>query len=115
MEFPKEDNSTILVSTLQAQFPSAIGLKYRGSSGAWRALRAVDGVLEAPKDGWANRIYCLTIDESSKRKSSNYEGQPIPKRTRSSNYLQDIAVMNLPFQLTQAELSEYFAQHYGEL
>ena len=30
MEFPKEDNGSILLSTLQAQFPHAIGLKYKG-------------------------------------------------------------------------------------
>ena len=30
MEFPKEENESILLSTLQAQFPHAIGLKYKG-------------------------------------------------------------------------------------
>ena len=39
MEFPKESDSTLLLSTLTAQFPNAIGLKYRAPSGALRALR----------------------------------------------------------------------------
>ena len=60
MEFPKEDDSTVLLSTIQAQFPAAIGLKYKASSGAWRAIRAVDNILEAPKGGWGDRVYCLT-------------------------------------------------------
>ena len=61
MEFPKEENNTVLLSTIQAQFPDAIGLKYKGSSGAWRAIRAVDNVLEGPKGSWGRRIYCLTL------------------------------------------------------
>ena len=61
MEFPKENDGTILLSTIQAQFPRAIGLKYKGSSGAWRAVREANNVLDAPKSGWGDRIYCLTV------------------------------------------------------
>ena len=33
MELPREKDGTVLLSTIQAQFPTAIGLKYRSSSG----------------------------------------------------------------------------------
>ena len=62
LEFPKEADNTVLLSTLQSQFPTAIGLRYRGSSGAWRSLRVEENVLSAPKEGWLDRIYCVTIN-----------------------------------------------------
>ena len=36
MELPREKDGTVLLSTIQAQFTHAIGLKYKSSSGAWR-------------------------------------------------------------------------------
>jgi len=114
MEFPREENDTVLLSTIQAQFPNAIGLKYRGSSGAWRALRAVENVLDAPKGGWGDKVYCLTISETSKRKSEHAASEST-KRSRLNPLLQDMAVMNLPFQTTEEELREYFEKHYGDL
>ena len=61
MEFPKEEDGTVLLSTIQAQFPDAIGIKYKGSSGAWRVIREVDNTLAAPKGGWGDRVYYLTV------------------------------------------------------
>ena len=60
-EFPKEADNTVLLSTLQSQYPTAIGLRYRGSSGAWRSLRVEENILSAPRDGWSDRVYCVTI------------------------------------------------------
>jgi len=114
MEFPKEDDNTVLLSTLQAQFPNAIGLKYRGSSGAWRALRAVDNVLEAPKEGWGDTVYCLTVTEVNKRKSDN-DANGEMKKSRLNPLLQDMAVLNLPFETTQDEIKDYFETNYGDL
>ena len=61
MEFPKEDDGTVMFSTIQTQYPDAIGIKYKGSSGAWRAIRAVDNVLAAPKGGWGDKVYCISV------------------------------------------------------
>lgn len=60
IEIPKEDNDSIMLSTIQTQFPDAIGLKFRGSSGAWRAIRAVDNIFEPPKGGWGDKAYCVS-------------------------------------------------------
>jgi len=118
LEFPKEADSTVLLSTLQSQFPNAIGLKYRGSSGAWRSLRVQDNVMDAPKEGWGDMVYCVTLGESNKRKAEDSgarEGGGESKRSRGNLYLQDMAVMNLPFETTEDELRDYFESNYGEL
>jgi len=116
MEFPKETDRTLLLSTLTAQFPNAIGLKYRAPSGALRALRFQDGVMEAPKGGWGDRVYVLAVSsgETNKRKteeSTNYE----IKKTRLNPLLQDMAVMNLPYDISTESLREYFEKHFGDL
>jgi len=117
MEFPKEENTTLMLSTVTAQFPNAIGLKYRGPSGAWRALRAVDNIMEAPKGGWGDRIYVLTVGsaaETNKRKTIEGMNCDI-KKTRLNPLLQDMAVLNLPYEVSTEELKEYFEKHFGEL
>jgi len=116
MEFPKETDSTLLLSTLTAQFPNAIGLKYRGPSGAWRALRAVDNIMEAPKGGWGDRLYVLAVVASDNQKRKTEEGTNNEiKKTRLNPLLQDMAVMNLPYDISTEDLREYFEKHFGDL
>lgn len=116
LEFPKETDNTVLLSTLQSQFPTAIGLRYRGSSGAWRSLRVEENVLSAPKEGWLDRIYCVTINtESGKRKAESGGADVDCKRTRTNPLLQDMAVMNLPFTASDEDVRAYFETNYGEL
>lgn len=117
MEFPMEDDGTLLVSTIQAQFPNAIGLKYRSSSGTWRAIRESENILNPPKGGWGNRVYCLTVTDSNKRRFE----EPIENGSRERkvpyvNYLlQDLAVIGLPYKTTDQELKDYFEMNFGEL
>jgi len=117
IEIPKEDNDSIMLSTIQTQFPDAIGLKFRGSSGAWRAIRAVDNIFEPPKGGWGDKAYCVSNSKEpdmKKRKSESYSGSPERKRPTSSPYLKDMFVMGLPYSVTTDELKEYFEKNYGE-
>lgn len=60
MELPTECDGTILLSTIQAQYPSAIGLKYRNESGGWRGMRLSDNRLDPPLEGWGNNDYIVT-------------------------------------------------------
>ena len=60
MELPQEADGTVLLSTVQAQFPSAVGLKFKSSTGGWRGIRAENNVLAAPNGGWATRTYVVT-------------------------------------------------------
>lgn len=69
IELPIEEDGTLLLSTLQAQFPGTSGLKYRNSvSNAVRGIRLVDGHLHPPQgeDGWGNQVYfCVFPKENS--------------------------------------------------
>lgn len=120
MEFPKEDDGSMLLSTIQTQFPNAIGIKYKGSSGAWRAIKEVDNVLAAPKGGWGDQVYIVTLSDTKKRKfdrdeeDENMEYNKQPK-TSVNPLLKDMAVIGLPFKLTSDEMKEYFESNYGEL
>jgi len=117
MEFPKEEDGTVLLRTIQTQFSNAIGLRYKGPSGAWRAVREVDDALVAPKGGWSDRVYSLAFSEAKKRKidpASNGGQDPKYKRFGSA-LLKDLAVIGLPYKTTESELTEYFQQRYGEV
>lgn len=58
MEVPIEEDRTLLLSTLNAQFPGSCGLKYRNpDSGAMRGIRLSDGRLYPPDGEWSNRVY----------------------------------------------------------
>lgn len=58
IELPTEDDSTLLLTTLAAQFPGTCGLKYRNpESRAMRGVRLVDGRLHPPENGWGKAVY----------------------------------------------------------
>lgn len=53
IELPLEDDCTLLLSTLQAQFPGSCGLKYRNPENkAIRGIRLSDSKLHPPSGGW---------------------------------------------------------------
>lgn len=59
IEVPCEEDGTLLLSTLAAQFPGTCGLKYRNeSTGTMRGVRVTDGKLQPPPGtGWGNSLY----------------------------------------------------------
>ena len=58
IELPAEEDGTLLLSTLAAQFPGACGLKYRNpESGCMRGIRLADGKLHPPDGDWGGFIY----------------------------------------------------------
>ena len=61
MELPTEKDGSILLSTIRAQFPSAIGLKFKSSTGSWRGVRISDSILDPPFDGWQDNHYVITL------------------------------------------------------
>ncbi len=49
IELPSEDDGTLLLTTLAAQFPGACGLKFRNpETRAWRGVRLAEGRLYPP-------------------------------------------------------------------
>ena len=58
IELPSEEDATLLLSTVAAQFPGACGLKYRNpETGNFRGIRLVEGRLHPPEAVWGNLIY----------------------------------------------------------
>jgi len=58
IELPIEEDGTLPLSTLIAQFAGACGLKYRNpDTNSWRGIRLVEGRLYAPDNEWRNYTY----------------------------------------------------------
>ncbi|XP_047127070.1 TAR DNA-binding protein 43 [Hydra vulgaris] len=120
IEIPTEKDGTIMLSTIQAQFPNAIGLKYKGSSGAWRGVRISGNILDPPFEGWGENVFCTTIQktDSVKRKldeSPNREPEAKLVKTGTENdFLSDLIVLGLPYKATNQDLKDYFLK-FGEL
>lgn len=66
MELPSEKDGSILLSTIQAQFPCAIGLKYKSATGLMRGVRVYDNILRPPFEGWGNNHYIITLPKQGK-------------------------------------------------
>lgn len=68
MELPVEEDGTLLLSTLQAQFPGSSGLKYRNSeTRATRGIRLNEGRLHPPsiEDGWGEQVYLCVFPKGN--------------------------------------------------
>jgi len=108
VELPTETDGTMLLSTITAQFPDAIGLRFKGESGTWRGVRIIDGVLNVPLEGWGDADYSIT--KSAGKRKLDSDGGPKNKK----ELLQDLIVLGLPYTSTEEDLNEYFSK-FGEL
>jgi len=89
MELPQEADGTVLLSTVQAQFPSAVGLKFKSSTGGWRGIRADSNILAAPSGGWGTRTYIVTESDALKRKPASEDRDEERSRGGRSDYDRD--------------------------
>lgn len=67
MEIPVEEDGTVLLSTLSAQFPGACGLKYRSETRSLRGVRLLEGKMRAPETGWGNELYICVFPKGENR------------------------------------------------
>ena len=66
IEVPTEENGTLLLTTLTAQFPGACGLKYRNpSTGSVRGVRLAEGSLHPPDGFWDTHLYTVVYPKES--------------------------------------------------
>ena len=72
IELPSEDDATLLLTTLAAQFPGACGLKFRNpETRAWRGVRLSEGRLYPPSDaGWGSQVYVSVLPKGERRARS---------------------------------------------
>lgn len=118
VDLPLENNDTLYTSTLAAQFPGAVGLKYQ-VNGRTRAVKCVDNLLYPPENGWGDHVYyCVYGPEAgAKRKAGTSDNDSKKfKNTEedSSAFSSDLVVLGLAWKTTDDELKQYFSQ-YGDL
>ncbi|KAL8615246.1 hypothetical protein ACOMHN_050287 [Nucella lapillus] len=115
IEIPSEDDGTLLLTTLSAQFPAACGLKYKSETGAYRGIRLADGVLYPPDGIWGNHQYLAVFPKTDqKRKGENgMDDNPAKKRPAESK-VSDLIVLGLPWKSSEDDLKKYFGQ-FGDL
>lgn len=56
IEIPTQDDDTLTVAAVAAQYPGATGLKYR-LDGHVRAVKLANGKLYPPEGGWSDFLY----------------------------------------------------------
>jgi len=121
IELPVEEDGTVLLTTMAAQFPGACGLRFRNpeNARAWRGVRLADGRLFPPADtGWANSAFVVVYpkgDAMDKRKYNEETESGLAKNKRiEKNKCSDLIVLGLPWKTTEQELREYF-EPFGEV
>eukprot|EP00058_Branchiostoma_floridae_P006175 XP_002591663.1 hypothetical protein BRAFLDRAFT_223429 [Branchiostoma floridae] len=115
IELPSEDDGTMLLSTIMAQFPGACGLKFRNpETQTMRGIRLVDGILHPPEGVWGSHLFIVVFPKDNKRKIDESPENNLVKRPREKLKCSDLIVLGLPWKTTEQELREYMEQ-YGEV
>ncbi|XP_064642528.1 TAR DNA-binding protein 43-like isoform X2 [Lineus longissimus] len=116
IELPSEEDGTILLSTLAAQYPGACGLKYRNAeTGAMRGIRLADRKLHPPDGHWGNTLYVCVFPKENKRKGDDGLDNPHAKTKRvDKKKCSDLIVLGLPWKSTEDDIKKYFEQ-FGEV
>ncbi|XP_017070221.2 TAR DNA-binding protein 43-like [Drosophila eugracilis] len=119
IELPYEEDGTLLLSTLQAQFPGSCGLKYRNlNTKAVRGVRSNEGKLFPPDvdSEWGEYHYFCVFPKENKRKSDDSLENTTAKTKRLETRLRctDLIVLSLNWKTTEESFREYF-ETYGEV
>lgn len=115
IELPTNESGFMDLSTLQAQYPNASGLRFKDGS-AWKGITLEDGALHPPEDGWGEKEFFVTL--SGKRKSasgiSHGPDAKVIRKTMEESLLGDLIVLGLHYSATEDVMKSYFEQ-FGEL
>lgn len=87
IEIPTESDGTMLVSTLTAQFPRVIGLKFRNpDNNILRGVRCHDNTLFPPYDGegWGGHTFICTMPAGAMKAKKQKEAELAAAQKRKS-------------------------------
>lgn len=115
MELPSEKDGTLLLSTVNAQFPNATGLAYKSDSGGWRGIRIEDNIMNPPDGGWSDHVYYVTGSSKRKVDPCKEGNAKVRKHDPEKHLLSDLIVKSIPLEATEKDLSTYFSRTCGEL
>nr|XP_032822977.1 TAR DNA-binding protein 43-like isoform X1 [Petromyzon marinus] len=112
IEIPAEEDGTVLLSSVAAQFPGACGLRYRAGEGrALRGLRLAEGALHPPEPAsWGIHVYLVTFPKDNKRKMDESDAWNVAKIKRSVQKTSDLIVLGLPWKCNEQDLRDYFTE-----
>lgn len=115
IDMPTEGDNSLLLSTLEAQYPGVIGLKYRVNN-RLRIVRLNEGKLYPPEDGWLDRIYMCNFRNTptAKRKHNEIDDNNKAEDDDDSISDMDLVVLGLPWKVTEEDLKKYFAK-FGQV
>lgn len=114
VEIPTEDDGTLLLSSVSAQFPNAVGLRYKTKSGSWRGMRVEGNNIDPPDEGWGDGDYSVV---NKKIPHNCFESGSFPKQHSriNDNGITDLMVGGLPFSASEDDIRRYFENNFGEL
>lgn len=117
IDMPTEEDNSLLLSTLEAQYPGAIGLKYRMNN-RLRVVRLNEGKLYPPEDGWLDRVYTCNFRNTPSVKRKHHEVEVDSNKAAEdeddSVSDMDLVVLGLPWKVTEEDLKKYFAK-FGQV
>jgi len=124
VELPTEDDGTLLLSTLVAQFTGSCGLKYRNPhTNSMRGIRLAEGRLHPPEGGnWSDILYFTSYPTDSApgdRKRKAVEDESLPEVSQKMNKFEsikttDLLILGMPYKCTEDDVRQYFSQ-FGNL
>uniref|UniRef100_A0A2K5PDN0 TAR DNA-binding protein 43 n=1 Tax=Cebus imitator TaxID=2715852 RepID=A0A2K5PDN0_CEBIM len=103
IEIPSEDDGTVLLSAVTAQFPGVCGLHYRNPV-----------ILHVPNAGWGNLVCVVNYPKDNKRKMDETDASSAVKVKRAVQKTSDLIVLGLPWKTTEQDLKDYFST-FGEV
>lgn len=115
IELPIEEDGTLMLTTVSAQFPGCCGLKYRYPEAKnIRGIRLRDGRLYPPPEGWGTHLYICSFPKDTKRKIGDNGETSSIKTKRNDNLCSDLIVLGLPWKATEQTVRDYF-EKFGDV
>jgi len=125
VEIPLDGDNTCNLKTVQSQFASAVGLRYRSpDSGRLRALRMdEEGRMFPPAQGWGDLTFVIVADKKRTREDEETKSSAVVESSgsvsseidkESDKNIGDLIILGLSYKASEGEVREYF-KSYGEI